>query len=513
MQHSGNRDRPYVGGRLRWIRRRGGVIALSALLGAGLGLAWSWSAARSHSASAGVLIPAPATGSPQRLLADELQVARGDLVRQGATAALGYRAGIHVSGSPGADVLTFTAHSASRSQAASIANAYAGAFIDDGGARVGLALPARPTLLRAAVTPGPTTSRTLIRSGVLGLAVGLLVGIAIALLLDRLDGRVTSRRVAEQECGGRPCVALIPEVRSWRRPGPHLVGAEDSGSGITEAYRVLGLSLPLMSSDETNRVIAVTGSVGGEGATTVVANLAVFFARSGRRVVAVSADLRRPRLHQSFGIGNDTGLTSLFSGQATLADILVPVAGEPRLRVIPSGPPAAKPAEALSLDGVRRLCGVLRDNADVVLIDSPPVLPVADALLLSPLVDGIVLVATAGTTSRKDLRRAHETLDLVHAPVLGTVLNRVPTRGRRVHAYRCELSPGPGAAQPDPPVTTRSEPPDPGAVPTASRGPAVDLRAPNPPAAVPGGATTIRPDSHLLVDYSHEFRPSKVPAR
>jgi Mrp family chromosome partitioning ATPase len=90
-------------------------------------------------------------------------------------------------------------------------------------------------------------------------------------------------------------VALIPEVRSWRRPGAHLVRAEDSGSGIAEAYRVLGLSLPLMSSDETNRVIAVTGSVGGEGASTVVANLAVFFARSGRRVVAVSADLRRPR--------------------------------------------------------------------------------------------------------------------------------------------------------------------------------------------------------------------------
>jgi len=303
-------------------------------------------------------------------------------------------------------------------------------------------------------------------------------------------------------------VALLPEMRSWRRPGAHLVGAEDPGPGIAEAYRVLGLSLPLMSSDQTNRVIAVTGSAGGEGATTVVANLAVFFARSGRRVVAVSADWRRPRLHQFFGIENQTGLTSLFSGQAALADILVPVAGEPRLRVIPSGPPAAKPAEALSLDGMRSLCGVLRDNADMVLIDSPPVLPVADALLLSPLVDGIVLVAAAGTTSRRDLRRAHDTLDLVHAPVLGTVLNRVPARGRRAHAYRCELSPGPGIAPPEPPETASSRPADSGAVPTASSGCAVDLRAPNLPAAA-----TIRADSHLLVDYSDEFRPSQVRAR
>ena len=104
---------------------------------------------------------------------------------------------------------------------------------------------------------------------------------------------------------------------------------------------------------------------------------------------------------------------------------------EPRLRVIPSGPIPDNPAEILSVGGMRQLCGTLRQNADLVLIDCPPVLPVTDALLLSQMVDGVLLVASVTSGSRTDLDRAYRMLELVHAPVFGTMLNRVPARGPR----------------------------------------------------------------------------------
>ena len=388
MAQPGVGDRPHLRGGFHVLNRRRLVIGLAALIGAGLALTGSLVISPTYSAGAVVLVPSPASSSPQRTLADELQLARGDAVRKAAVSALGYQAAASVSSSSTADVLTFTAHSTDRAHAAAIANAYANAFITQ--QRAEHPGPDKgPTVVKAAVTPASTPPRTVIRNGVLGFLAGTVVGIAIAFLVDHLDESVTSRQVAEQACGGRPVVGLIPNVRAWRRNGTPLALAEDAASGVAEAYRTLGTSVQFVGTGAPNRVVAVTSPIAGDGKTTAVANLAVYFARAGKRVIVLSADLRRPRIHELFGLGNDTGLTSLFSGQSGLADILLPVPGEPRLRVIPSGPIPPNPAEILSVDAMSRLCGVLRENADMVLIDCPPVLPVTDALLVSQMVDGV----------------------------------------------------------------------------------------------------------------------------
>jgi receptor protein-tyrosine kinase len=520
MEQSGHPGRSHLRGYVQVLSRRRFLIVVTALVGAGLALAWSFATLRTYSASAVVLIPAPAAGSPQRTLADELQMARGDSVRRAAISALGYRAGASVSSGSRADVLTFTAHSRDRARAAAVANAYAIAFLAERPAgTVGAANT--PTIVKAAITPVSDRVRTLVSNGIIGLLAGLIAGIGLAFLADHLDEDISSRRVAEDACGGLPVVGVIPNVRSWRRQGTHVALAEDASSGVAEAYRTLGTSVQLLGSAGPNRVVAVTSAGPGEGKTTAVANLAVCFARAGRRVIVLSGDLRRPKVHEFFGLTNETGVTSLYSRNAGVADVLLPVPAEPRLRVIPSGPIPANPAEILSVDGMRELCGVLRKNSDLVLIDCPPVLPVTDALLLSQMADGVLIVASVPSGSRTDLDRAYRMLELVHAPVLGTMLNRVPTRGPRARGYGYTFSGGHAARPPSPKITSgdpvrardkgRSGPPSAGqssAGQSSAGQRTVDLTTSQRPTKPPSRPKKPHSAGRRL-DYSHEFAPSR----
>ena len=240
MEQSGHPDRSHLRGYVQVLSRRRFLIAVTALVGAGLALAWSFATTPSYSASAVVLIPAPAAGSPQRSLADELQMARGDAVRQAAISALGYHAGAGITSSSKADVLTFAAHSQDRARAASVANAYANAFIAERQASAAAAGDP-PTIVKAAITPASDHRVvTLVSNGIVGLLAGLVAGIGLAFLADHLDEDITSRRVAEEACGGLPVVGVIPNVRPWRRQGTHLALAENASSGVAEAYRTLG---------------------------------------------------------------------------------------------------------------------------------------------------------------------------------------------------------------------------------------------------------------------------------
>lgn len=432
---------------------------------------------------------APSADNLQRTLADEQQFAQGDAVKKAAEQALGYKAKISVASSTTADVLTFAASNTQKTDAANIANAYANAYISQrranqvaqytqqvtalqasiaqlqakasapglgptekaaladsittltqsvqqAQAAADVASQVGPSLVKAATVPTSPSSPKPVRNGALGVVVGLIIGVGIAFLLERLDDGLNSRDAAEEAGGGLPVIGLVPMVASWRTKGSHhLALAEDPDSSVAEAYRTLRTSVQFLGIDEPKHVIAVTSSVPGEGKTTAVANLAVSFARAGMRVFAVSCDLRRPSIHQFFGLDNGIGLTSLAIGQATLADAVKSVPHESRLRVITSGPVPPNPAEILSLDRIREIVDVLVENADLVLLDCPPVLPVTDSLLLSRLADGVLVLASAHTTSRRDLRTTFQMLRQVHAPILGTILNRVPTSGRNSYAY------------------------------------------------------------------------------
>ncbi len=266
----------------------------------------------------------------------------------------------------------------------------------------------------------------------IALAVGLGVGVAVALLRERLSDRLRGKGDLE-ECMSAPVLAVVPRVVGWRRrKRAKLVSLEAPRQAAAEAYRTLRTNLQFLARSADVRVVLVTSPGLGEGTTTTVANLVVTLAQTGKRVMAVSCDLRRPRLHSFFGLGNAVGLTTILSGGASVEDAAQRVAGVTGLRVIASGPVQSNPAEMLASEKMGALVAQLRNVADFVVIDTPPLIPVSDALVLVPWSDGVLVVADATSTTWTAALEGREQLEQVEGKVVGSVLNNFnPARASR----------------------------------------------------------------------------------
>src|SRR5207248_6111176 len=170
----------------------------------------------------------------------------------------------------------------------------------------------------------------------LALIVGLALGVGVAFLRERLDDRLRSQSDFEERIGS-PVLATIPHIRNWRaKRSPRLVSMEDPTGSSAEAYRVLRTYLQFTGRNGDFQVLSVTSPRLGEGKTTTVANLAVALALSGKQVLAVSCDLRNPRLHRFFGLQNEFGVTSVLAGETTFEEAVQP-AGVDGLRFLSSG--------------------------------------------------------------------------------------------------------------------------------------------------------------------------------
>jgi polysaccharide biosynthesis transport protein len=306
-------------------------------------------------------------------------------------------------------------------------------------------------LVTPASTPQEPFEPTPIRNAVLAVVLGLLLGIGLAFLLDYLDDSVKSKEDFERAVPGLGMLALIPLVSDWKsKEQSRVVSLEGPTSPAAEAYRILRTSIQFLGIDRQVRVIQVTSGSAQEGKTTTLANLAVAFANSGLRTVAVCCDLRRPRLHAFFDMDNGVGFTSVLLGNVALSKALQPVPGLDRLLVLASGPLPPNPAELLASSRTADLFRSLAGQADIVLIDSPPVLPVTDSIVLSQRVDATVLVSSARTTTRKAVARAAEMLHQVNAPLVGAVLNGVSEDtaygGYSSHYYTADDASGDGGS-------------------------------------------------------------------
>ena len=204
---------------------------------------------------------------------------------------------------------------------------------------------------------------------------------------------------------------------------PSLITLTDPRSPAAEAYRTLRTNVDFSGLDRSIHALLVTSVAPVEGKSLTLANLAVAMAQGDKRTILVDADLRRPTLHTLFGLNNDKGLTSLFIDakgpiEPALKDVKVP-----NLQVLTSGPLPPNPAEVLGSQRMLDVIAALKQRADIILFDAPPVIAVTDAAVLGKRVDGVVLVVEAGQTRREHARRAKEQLEKLNIRIVGAVLN------------------------------------------------------------------------------------------
>lgn len=275
-------------------------------------------------------------------------------------------------------------------------------------------------VLQRASPPASPSSMSLREALLIGLGAGLLFGVLAAFLLEFLDDSIRTRQDLLNVAGGAlPVLGVIPVSRS---SGAEVVSLADPYTPAAEAYRSLRTAVHFAASDR-EQCVAVTTARSRQGKTETVVNLAVLAAQTGQRVVVVDCDMRSPRVHDFFGVPNDTGFTSVVYG-APLSETLKRVPGSENLYVLPTGPIPGNPAALLASQRCYEVLASLQADDTLVLIDTPPVLLATDAAQLAPAVGGMLLVASARTSRRKQLRRALEELRQVDAPVLGSVLYR-----------------------------------------------------------------------------------------
>jgi succinoglycan biosynthesis transport protein ExoP len=267
---------------------------------------------------------------------------------------------------------------------------------------------------------------------------GLTSGVGLAFLLEGLDSTVRTTEQA-QMISGLPPLGMIPLGSRSTREGANskrlviasskeaveLITQVRPQSQMAESYRALRTSLLLSNLGAPPKVIMVTSALPQEGKTTTSINCAVVLAQKGIRVLLIDADLRRPSIHKTLGMGPRSGLSNVLTGSATLEQAITRSPILPNLSVLPAGTPPPNPAELLASTNMRDMLDQLRGQYDHIVVDTPPTLSVTDAVVLSPRADAIVLVIRSGQTTKQALRRSRDILMQVNAKVSGVLLNAV----------------------------------------------------------------------------------------
>lgn len=256
------------------------------------------------------------------------------------------------------------------------------------------------------------------------LVIGLLLGIAVVFVQEHLDDTIRDIADVARAAGDLPSLAVVPLHEG--DPDNAILTATKPMSHTAESYRSLRTSVEFLALEKRMQTIQITSAQPGEGKTTTVVNLAVAFSQAGESVVAVDCDLRRPRLHEFFGLDRHVGFTSVLLHEAQLDDVLRATPEFPNLSILSAGPLAPNPSELLGSEGFAEIIRKLAADYSVVLLDSPPVLPVTDAVVLSRVADATIVVTCSGISSKRRVQRAISSLRQVSAPLVGTVLGSAP---------------------------------------------------------------------------------------
>lgn len=290
------------------------------------------------------------------------------------------------------------------------------------------------TVLAPANLPAAPISPNVPQIILIGALLGFLVSCGLIYLFEYVDDTIKDAENAQRVLG-KPALGAIIRIPGIRNASDGLIAMKQPRSPVAEAFRVLRTNLRYSGIENPGGAMMVTSAGPGEGKSTTAANLAVSLAQVGKKIVLVDADLRRPSVHKLFGLKNDVGLSDLFSNEGVSLDRVLQKTSIDSLQVITSGSLPPNPAEMLDSRLMTQILASLRQNADLVILDTPPTLPVADASIIGSRCSGTVLVVDSGKTRTEIARRAIATLERANVKVVGIVLNKMGAKQASGYYY------------------------------------------------------------------------------
>ncbi len=442
-------------GYLLLVRERWRIVTAGLALGAGVAMAATWTVVPVYEAEVTLFVSAQDVNgdaaqayqgslmSQQKVKSYTRLVTSGRILQDIARRGLvpepdSIRADVQ----PGTVLLTITAADPTPSRAQQLADAAAEAFrglvaelerpTGDGEPAVAVKVVEPARLPTTPVSPRPVSN------GVLGVLIGLAAGFGAALVRNALDTSVRSVEMLQDLVAAPSLGTVAFDPGAAARP---VITYPHASSARAESLRRIRTNLQFVDVDHPARTIVITSSMPGEGKSTLTCDLAVTLAEAGRTVVVVDADFRASRIGDYLGLESAVGLTSVLIGHASLEEALQPC-GRHGMTVLTSGPTPPNPSELLASRYVVDLLELLAARFDVVLVDTPPLLPVTDAAILASRCDGAVLVVRHGKSTKHEVKESVNALEAVSARLLGTVTTMTPrTRLSEAYQYRRAAEP------------------------------------------------------------------------
>lgn len=283
------------------------------------------------------------------------------------------------------------------------------------------------TIIDEAILPYKQFSPNVKLNLTLGAVAGLFIGMVIAFMLEFFDDRVKTKESLENLLG-LPVLGMVPKAKSKDEKQAALMSNIDPRSAIGEAFRSLRTNLLFATREGAPKVLHVTSAGPGEGKSSICVNMATTFAQSGKKILLVDCDLRKPSLHQKLKLDNSEGMSNFLTMQASAKQLIRPTQ-IPNVFIITAGPLSPNPAELLLSDRMGELLKLVPTEYDMIIIDSPPIMGLADALILSNWGSATLLVATYAQSRKKPLLDAYQRLRHARSHVIGSILTKVKSGG------------------------------------------------------------------------------------
>jgi len=282
-----------------------------------------------------------------------------------------------------------------------------------------------------AVPPTGAIRPQILRNTLLAAIVGLMLAVGVIFAIEFLDDTIRDPETITSMTG----LPVLATISRHNQTNYEPITQSHPRSPVSESFRSLRTNVKYASVDKPVRRLIITSPTPEDGKTTIATNLAIALAQGGSQVVLIDADLRRPRVHKVFGLENKFGLSSLFVQPEIYLDGNFQAVKTENLHVLPSGGTPPNPSELLGSRKMNEILKQLEEKFDIILLDTPPVLTVTDAVALSSSVDGVMVVAKIGKTKQAALLQAIEQLRQVNANIVGIVINDVDTRSARYYYY------------------------------------------------------------------------------